>query len=391
MYRLEKDDIVVVRNYESTANSLISPLYVGGLLAGNNATFLLMKVAPLPSCENKKLCLEWNPECLSRRKHYLFKKLLEKLLCDNELMLKGYNLHGSFYTYNEQAWATETDVVFDNSSNVNGLSWSSSNPEQVKVCEDGIYKLFFYVNTTTSVQLAFAVNGVPVESTIMGSNKGANQTSIRTLLALKKGDVVSVRNHTSANGQVIIQSHAGGLQNSISALLTVFKIAPICKPVIVNDCKINTYYKKCYEKFKSFLLANKCLQLAGSDAYFNYSTAASQLIKNNDAIDWGFTTLQENIIHRQYTSTLVIEKDGIYDIFADIMTSEPSQFTLFINGTPDLTTTSGRDSGANKCLFRQFVKLNKGDVVDVRNYESTSVNLTTRLNSGGRLPGIPVF
>lgn len=391
MYQLNKDDVLVIKNYESTANSLNAPLYVGGLLAGNNATFLLMKIAALPSCENKRLCDSWNPECLSRRKLYLFKKLQDKLLCDKELMLKGYDVHGSFWTKNPQNWLTESSITFDVSGNVNGLSWSTNTPDQIKVCEDGIYKLFFYVNTTTSVQIAFAINGAPIDSTIMGANKGAGQTSIRTLLPLKKGDIITVLNHTSANGQVVVQSHSGGSLQSISAILTVFKAAPLCKPVIVPDCKINNHYKKCYEKFKCFLLANKCLQLTGTDSYFNYAALAEQVVQVNDKIQWDLTTLQENVCHRQATTNLVIEKDGIYDIFADIITGEPSQFTLFINDVPDDSTISGRDSGANKCLLRQFVKLNKGDVIDVRNYSSFSVNVSTSLNSGGRLPGIPAF
>lgn len=392
MYQLNKDDVLVIKNYESAANSLNASLYVGGLLAGNNATFLLMKIAAVPSCENKRVCENWDNDCLSRRKHYLFKKLLDKMLCDHELMLKGYNIHGSFWTKNNQNWLTESSIAYDSYSNVVGLDWSAnSNPDQVKITEDGIYKLFFYVNTTTSVQMAFAVNGAPIDSTIMGSNKGAGQTSIRTLLPLKKGDVVTVVNHTSANGQVVVQQHSGGSLESLSAILTLFKIAPLCKPVIVPDCKINSYYKKCYEKFRSFLLSNKCLQLTGTDTYFNYAALASQTIQVNQPIQWDLTTLQENICHRQATTELVIENDGIYDLFVDVITGEPSQFTLFVNGVPDDSTLSGRDSGANKCLVRQFVRLNKGDVVDVRNYISSSVNVTTSLNSGGRLPGIPAF
>ncbi len=391
MYKFNKDDTLIMRNYESSAGSLISPLYVGGLLPGNNATFLLMKLGSLHCDEHKKLCNDWNPSCLSRRKQYLFKKILEKMLLDPELMLKGYNTCGTFWTKATQILPTENDVIFDSSSNVNNIGWSSTTPEQIKILEDGIYKVFFMCNTTTSVQLTFYVNGMPMDFTTMGSNKGAGQTSLRTLLSLKKGDYVTVRNHTSTNGQVIINDHDGGILDSLNAILTIFKIAPLYKCVIKNDCKINSYYKKSFDKFKSYLLSNKHLQLTGTDVYFNYASTNSQVLHVGDAINWELTTLKENVQHRQATVQTVIEKDGIYDLFIDCITSEPAQFTIFINGIPDLDTTTGRDSGANKCLIRQFVKLYKGDVIDVRNYTSTSVNVTTSLNSGGSIPGIPVF
>ena len=312
------------------------------------------------------------------------------MLCDSELMLKGYNIHGTFYSQITQTVPTESDFVYDTSLNVTNLTWSSSNPSKVYINEDGIYKVFFVTDTLTPVQIAFTVNDIPIESTIMGTNKGATQTSIRTLLSLKKGDFVSVKNHTSANGFITTAIHCGGSLSSVNALLSIFKLAPICKPYL-SECKINEYYKKCYHKFKCFLLNNKCLQISGSDSYFNYASTNGQSLVAGDAIDWEVTTLKENIIHSQATSGTVITKDGIYDIFTDCITSEPSQITVFVNGTPDLSTTTGRDSGANKCILRQFIKLYKGDVIDVRNYNSNSATITTSLNSGGRLPGIPVF
>lgn len=56
-----------------------------------------------------------------------------------------------------------------------------------------------------------------------------------------------------------------------------------------------------------------------------------------------------------------------------------------------MSTVNGRDSGANRVLMRQFVKLCKGDILEVRNYESYSGTLHTPLNSGGTIPGHPCF
>lgn len=117
MLSLEKDDTLLIRNYASTTSALQSNLYVGGVNKGNNETLLLMKIAPLPSKKDYK---EWSLDCLSKRKQYLFKKILDKMLCDKELVLKGFNVHGTFHSSKTQTVLTESNVIFDASSNVAG-------------------------------------------------------------------------------------------------------------------------------------------------------------------------------------------------------------------------------------------------------------------------------
>ena len=80
-------------------------------------------------------------------------------------------------------------------------------------------------------------------------------------------------------------------------------------------------------------------------------------------------------------------EDGVYDVFADLTSNQPAQWTIFVNGSPDPTTTFGRDSGGGRTLMRQFMKLHKGDVLTIRNYESHSVNIETSTNAGGELVG----
>jgi hypothetical protein len=390
MLKLKKDDNVVVRNYVSSNSAVTSKLYTGGSQVGNDLTFVLLKIAPL--CPPVYDCKNWEvfEKCLSKRKKCLFKKLLDKMLCDKELMLKGFNVRGTFYTKLQQSVLTETDVMFDNYSNVNGLTWnpSGSNPEQIKVCEDGVYKVFGLLTSNTAVQFALCVNGIPMEYTTQGTNRGAGQLTLRTLLELKKNDVITLRNHTSPNSHVIISQNAGGLISSISAILTVFKCAPLCK-YVSKPCEIDCgeYYKCSYEKFKNYLLCNDKLQIAGSGAYGSYTSATHQTVHVGTAFDWNNNVINYNLMHQPGTQDVIIERDGVYDMFADIITDEPAQLTIFINNTPDLSTVFGRDSGATRCLIRQFVKLNKGDVVSVRNYESSSGTLNTSINPGGNLVG----
>lgn len=376
MLKLRKNDSVVIRNSVSTTPAITSNNKVGGLLTSNDMTFLLMKIAAYETPKS----VNWDEKCLSKRKLYLYNKLLEKLACDKELMIKGFNIHGTFYTTTSQDVITEADVVFNTTANVNGLIWSSPNPNQVVVQEDGVYKVFFLATVLTSCQFAICVNGVPIDYTIQGINKGAAQITLRVLLELKKNDVLSVKNHTSSNGKTVLSQEAGGVNAAISAILTVFKTSPLCKPCL-DVCKLNSYHKKCYEKFKAFLLHQKNLQIAGVP-YIAVSSDVHQEIAVDQSYDWCNTYQKQQIKHDQGTQTFTILEDGLYDIFTDILTNEPSQLALFVNGTPDVSTIFGRES-AGRCLMRQFVKLTKGDVLTVRNYESHAGTIYSGINAGG--------
>ena len=55
------------------------------------------------------------------------------------------------------------------------------------------------------------------------------------------------------------------------------------------------------------------------------------------------------------------------------------------------TTIFGRDSGANRCIIRQFIKLTKGDVLSVKNYSSSIGTINTSINTGGLAVGHCAF
>jgi len=301
-------------------------------------------------------------------------------------MLKGFNVVGSFYNKNEQTVLTESDVVFNAFQNVQGLVWNptTTNPEQIKVTEDGIYNFAFLANTNTPAQFSYTLNGVPVNTTTQGCNRGAGQISMDSLLTLNQGDVITVRNHTSSNGSIIISKHAGGIQLSLAATLVAYKLAPIVKPEIKPvDCKVEKYFSCYYEKFRNYLLCKHWLQIVGSAAYAELESSVNQTLLLNDTYLWENNTLIHNVTHQQGKDFIVIEKSGIYNVSADIMADEASQMTLFINDVADLSTVFGRDSGAARCLLRQYLKLNKGDVLKLRNWETNAITIHCPSNAGG--------
>ncbi len=388
MLALNKNDGVVVRNYISSSSSVHMLTGMGGLQVANSAVIIGFKIAPLHQATVKQENECKFMESLTHKKKKLFRKLTEKVLCDNTLMPKGFNVHGTFYNKQTQNVSTESDVEFNENSVVEGLSWDPINPTQVKILEDGVYKLFFLCTTNTAGQFSISVNGSPLEYSTQGINRGAGQPTLRTIASLKQGDIVTVKNHTSANGTIVISEYPGGKYKSISSILTVFKLAPLemAQPVPV-DCKLVKHYECYYPYFRDYLLYHHFLQIAGSKSYVSASTSIPQEVLVGDSVHWANKLLSYNTNFIQGENVITINQDGIYDIFSDIITNEPSQLTLFINNVPDYNSTFGRDSGASRCLIRQFVPLKAGDQISIRNWESHSGTINTAENAGGEYPG----
>lgn len=384
MIKLMKNDSVVIRNYISTSSSVKSNLYSGGLLPGNDISLLIMKIAPLDAAK-VDMCNEHKfMECLSHKKKKLFQKLTEKLICDNELMVKGFNTLGTFYNRSTQTIPTESGVVFNESSCVNGLSWVSTSPDQIQILEDGVYKVFFIINIGTAAQITLFVNGLPVDASTQGTNKGAGQLSTRILLELKKNDILTVVNHTSANGSIVATEFCGGYKQTISTILTLFKIAPLCKPKIEPvDCDLVKHFECYYELFRDYLLYQKCLQITGSSAYISVCSGTPQNVLVNEPFNWSMEIIKRGAQYTQGNNEIVIKQSGVYDVFVDIITDQSLQMAIFINNLPYDKAIFGRDSGASRTLLRQFIPLKCGDVLSVRNYESHIGAVDTAENSGG--------
>ena len=379
LLKLNKDDAVVIRNNSSTTLSLTSNLYAGGLLVGNPSTISIFKIA---SYEESKTF----EDCVNCRQERLYKKLEEKLVCDKDLMLKGFNTHGSFYATLAQDVALEADFIWASQLNVCNLKWDATTPERVTIMEDGVYKLFFLADLVRAAQVTVTVNGTPVNCTTSGVNKGSSQLSIWTLLELKKDDYVTIRNHTSANGTLTTFEKSGGNHTSVGAALQLFKISSLNKPV-EPECKLGECYEKCYIKFRNYLLKQKCLILNGSPTFSQCTSDTFQSIPLNSTLSWDYISLQKDMLHKQGTATYKILKSGIYNVVSSIITNEPVQFSMFVNGVIDDTTTSGRNSGSSRCILKQFVKLKMGDVVTFVNHDSYAGTVNTALNAGGSKKG----
>ncbi len=386
MLVLKKDDAVIVRNYLSEGGSIAQSEKIGGFNNTSDTVLVIMKIAPHPHAVEARQCEEKEKIC--KRDKAFFKRVLGDMLYDKDLMLKGFNTHGSFFSKSEQFVGVEEPVLFDLSLNVNNL-WHMDGSGDIKILEDGYYKVFFLAGTTSACQVTYFVNGIPIPATCTGTNKGAGQLSVRAILPLNKNDVFSVRNHTSPN-HIHIAANEGGLDSSpgVDTILTIFKIAPLqpfvvtCEPKEPHGCHLN------YKAFRQYLLGKKNLQIDGAQAYASATATTRQELNLGDSIYFANNQVENyRIEHAQGTTTFKILRDGIYDLFADVITNQPAELTVFVNNIPDANTTFGRDSGGNRTLIRQMLKLRCGDVLTLRKYESALGKVFTASNPGGAYVG----
>jgi hypothetical protein len=169
-------------------------------------------------------------------------------------------------------------------------------------------------------------------------------------------------------------------------LLQISKVAPLVK-ILPCYNNVNKYYTELYCKFKNYLLKKDNLLLTGSSDYIDIISSTKQVIANQQSFDWSISSIQSNIIHSNGSYSCVINKTGIYNILYDIITNEPSQMSVFVNGVRDIHTTTGKNSGSSRNTMNQHIELKKGDVVEVKNDDSYVGNITPSINAGGLLPG----
>ena len=371
---LNVDDGIVIRNNTSSAATVISTVNDGGIQTGNPATILLFRLSVPPSDLLQDTCQE-----IEHHDRKLFKKLKNKLIADPDCMLKGYNIHGSFFTFLDQTINVNSDLLWDNYTQVAGLTWDPLFPERVTVTVDGVYKVVALLNVVRPSQITLCINGVPVENTTQGIDRGAAQLSTRTLFDLKAGDYITVRNYTSANGAINLVENAGGLLQAIAAILIIFKVAPPlkCAPVKPEVCLKDEEYKE----FRAYLAECDDLTIQGLTTYISL-TSDTNLTIDQEPVPFNIQSLVNRFKFTPGFAQITVQQTGTYFVLFDVLTAQPNQFTLFVNNTPDLLTTSGRNSGGSRSTLMQLVYLNQGDVIELRSFQSATP-VQVSLNAGG--------
>jgi BclA C-terminal domain len=119
--------------------------------------------------------------------------------------------------------AIDAAVTFD----TNGVSTSGITHEPgiagITLVNSGIYQVTFSVSATEPNQMALFVNGVMVPGTVYGSGAGTQQNTGLAITNITAGEVLTLRNHSSA-AAVGLASVIGGTQANTNASVLIEKL-----------------------------------------------------------------------------------------------------------------------------------------------------------------------
>jgi hypothetical protein len=130
------------------------------------------------------------------------------------------------YIYNlaAQTVAVEGDIPFDTNGSLVGGIAHSPGTAQILVPSAGDYLVNFSVSGTEPNEFALTLNNTVVPSTRYGSGGPTQQTNGQAILSLAAGDVLTLRNNTSASS-VTLQTLAGGTATNVNASIVLQKFS----------------------------------------------------------------------------------------------------------------------------------------------------------------------
>jgi hypothetical protein len=132
---------------------------------------------------------------------------------------------GYAYYYNvaSVSVAMEAAVPFDS----NGLStagFTHTPGASAITVAAGVYLVSFTVSALQASQMAVFLNESAIAGALYGSGAGTQITSGQVIVSAAAGDVITVRNHSSA-AAVTLQSLAGGTLANVNASITLQKLS----------------------------------------------------------------------------------------------------------------------------------------------------------------------
>lgn len=121
-----------------------------------------------------------------------------------------------------QSVATEADVTFDSNESLVGFS-HTPNTAAINVENSGDYAVIFIVNAVEANQFTLYLNGAPVGGSVYGSGAGTQPNPGMVIISAVTGDVITLRNHSSA-AAVTLQTLAGGTQINSNASILIYRL-----------------------------------------------------------------------------------------------------------------------------------------------------------------------
>jgi BclA-like protein/collagen triple helix repeat protein len=135
----------------------------------------------------------------------------------------GLSQYAYVYNLGAETVPVEADVTFDTNGVLTPGITHAPGGAGIVLVNAGTYKVTFSVSAVEPNQMALFVNGTLVSGTVYGSGAGTQQNTGQAIFTVGAGDVLTVRNHTSA-AAVSLQAQAGGTQPNANASVAIEKL-----------------------------------------------------------------------------------------------------------------------------------------------------------------------
>jgi hypothetical protein len=133
-------------------------------------------------------------------------------------------ISGFIYNISAQTVPIEADVIFDTNGILSPGITHTPGTTQIAVTNPGNYEVTFSISGVEPNQFALCLNGLQVAGTVFGSGAGTQQNNGQAIITLAAGDVLTLRNHSSA-AAVTLQTLAGGTQINVNASVVIKKLS----------------------------------------------------------------------------------------------------------------------------------------------------------------------
>jgi BclA C-terminal domain/Collagen triple helix repeat (20 copies) len=135
----------------------------------------------------------------------------------------GLSQYGYIYNQGAQVVPIEGDIAFDTNGILTAGITHTAGTSQIDITSAGDYKITFSVSGVEPNQFALFINGAQAAGGVYGSGSGTQQNSGQSIITFAIGDVLTLRNHSSA-AAVTLQTLAGGTQTNVNASIIIEKL-----------------------------------------------------------------------------------------------------------------------------------------------------------------------
>ncbi|WP_458461150.1 BclA C-terminal domain-containing protein, partial [Paenibacillus sp.] len=136
---------------------------------------------------------------------------------------QGLSSYAYIFNTSAQTVAIEADVIFDSNANLTGIT-HTPNTAGIIIGNAGDYAVFFNVAGVQANQFTLYQNGVPLSGGVYGSGAGTQPNPGMIIITAAPGDVLTLRNHSSA-AAVDLQTLAGGTQTNANASILIQQLS----------------------------------------------------------------------------------------------------------------------------------------------------------------------